>query len=195
MNFNKQKFLSFYANTQYSLNAQKCWDAVENAFKEVYLNKPCPCCDQIITEMDSVSENLMCGAMATIRIEVGKGFLPIMEIASGDAYEGRLDLGNSQKGDGRRFKGRGFIQLTGRANYDHYGKVLGIDLVNNPDLALDVNVSAKILAQYFKERKVDQACASGDWLSVRKLVNGVNRATGLPNGWVEFQNVINQYIK
>src|SRR5512134_1807593 len=44
------------------------------------------------------------------------------ELASGIAYEGRLDLGNTQPGDGMRFKGRGLIQLTGRANYTRYGQ-------------------------------------------------------------------------
>ena len=136
--------------------------------------------------------------MATIRIEVGKGYLPIREFASNEAYfdryEGRADLGNTIAGDGRKFKGRGYIQLTGRANYTTYAQKLGVDLVNNPDLALDVPISAKILAQYFIDRKVDEACLKGDWLTVRKLVNGVNRATGLPNGWEEFKKVINQYL-
>lgn len=69
------------------------------------------------------------------------------ELASGDAYEGRADLGNTQPGDGPRFKGRGLIQLTGRANYKAYGDALGIDLVSgenprrvgaDPELAVDV---------------------------------------------------------
>lgn len=54
------------------------------------------------------------------------------EIASGSAYEGRKDLGNTQPGDGVRFKGRGLIQLTGRSNYTAYGKYAKIDAVNNP---------------------------------------------------------------
>src|SRR5207342_2210749 len=57
------------------------------------------------------------------------------EIADGSAYEGRRDLGNTHPGDGRRFKGRGPIQLTGRANYERFGELLGVDLVNDPDQA------------------------------------------------------------
>jgi putative chitinase len=52
------------------------------------------------------------------------------ELASGDAYEGRRDLGNTVPGDGRRFKGRGLIQLTGRANYQAYGDAVGRNLVD-----------------------------------------------------------------
>ncbi len=63
------------------------------------------------------------------------------ELASGKAYEGRKDLGNTQPGDGVRFKGRGLIQITGRANYTKLGKFLGIDLVNNPTLLGGKNVT------------------------------------------------------
>jgi putative chitinase len=56
------------------------------------------------------------------------------EIASGSAYEGRKDLGNTQPGDGVRFKGRGLIQITGRSNYEKASKALGADFINQPEL-------------------------------------------------------------
>lgn len=188
MNFTKAKFLSFYEKTPFFENAKACYEAIEKALLEI----PCTSCGSIPV---TVSPLVMAGALATVRVEVGRNFKPIMEYASGEAYEGRRDLGNIQNGDGVRYKGRGFIQLTGRSNYALYGQKLGLDLISNPDLALDTSIGAKILVEYFKERKVIEACLSQDWLKVRKLVNGVNRATGMPNGWEEFSKVINQYIK
>ena len=62
-------------------------------------------------------------------------------------------LGNTEDGDGGKFYGRGFIQLTGRANYTKYGKLAGVDLVNNPELLnSDITISAKVAVAYFKDR-------------------------------------------
>ena len=122
-------------------------------------------------------------ALATIGVETGR-FAPIPEYASGDEYEGRADLGNTQPGDGRRFKGRGFIQITGRSNYSTYGNRLGVDLVGNPDLALDPNVASQIFAVYFTDHRIRwlrapaplMNCAdlarAGEWRGVRVAVNG-----------------------
>jgi len=65
------------------------------------------------------------------------GFRTTEEFASGAAYEGRKDLGNVKKGDGRLYKGRGLLQLTGGANYAEYGRALGVDLENNPAMAAE----------------------------------------------------------
>lgn len=69
-------------------------------------------------------------------------------------YGGRRDLGNTEPGDGWKYHGRGFVQLTGRYNYERYGKALGLDLVNHPDLASEPANSAKSAVQYWKERVV-----------------------------------------
>jgi putative chitinase len=64
------------------------------------------------------------------------------ELASGRAYEGRKDLGNTQPGDGPRYKGRGLIQITGRANYAALSHDLGVDFVGNPTLLGGKNAPA-----------------------------------------------------
>ena len=60
------------------------------------------------------------------------GFRTTEEFASGENYEGRADLGNNRPGDGVRYKGRGLLQLTGRANYKVFGDLLGVQLEGNP---------------------------------------------------------------
>ncbi|MFA6089820.1 MAG: peptidoglycan-binding protein, partial [Candidatus Woesearchaeota archaeon] len=83
---------------------------------------------------------------------------------------------NKGNGDGDKFKGRGFVQLTGRANYTKYSKSLGLDtqLVKNPDLANDPEIAAKILASFLKdkERRIKEALLEGDLRLARRLVNG-----------------------
>jgi predicted chitinase len=100
------------------------------------------------------------------------GFTQMRELASGDAYEGRSTLGNTQQGDGRKFKGRGFIQLTGRSNYAAAGKALGLDLVNNPELAAEPKIAAKIATWYTMKRVDKKALAAGDVVGVTKSING-----------------------
>ncbi|MDB5101866.1 MAG: Membrane-bound lytic murein transglycosylase precursor [Cyanobacteria bacterium RYN_339] len=117
-------------------------------------------------------------ALAILAISAREsGMRPILEYASGQAYEGRKDLGNTQPGDGPRFKGRGFIQLTGRANYRYYGKKIGVDIENNPELALRPDVAAKIAAVYWNDRGIPRLAQAGDWVAVNKKVAGDN--TGL----------------
>lgn len=94
------------------------------------------------------------------------------EIASGAAYEGRKDLGNTQPGDGRRYKGRGPIQCTGRANYRAAGKALGLDLEGNPDRAKDPDVGFRVTVWYWTDKGINRWCDIGDFVKVTRLVNG-----------------------
>jgi putative chitinase len=80
------------------------------------------------------------------------GFRTLEEYASGAAYEGRKDLGNTVKGDGRRYKGRGIFQLTGRANYRSVGKTLNLPLEQTPELAADPKNSVLIAVNYWAMR-------------------------------------------
>ena len=112
--------------------------------------------------------------LATIAIESGE-LKYTEEIASGAAYEGRKDLGNTQKGDGVKFKGRGLIQLTGRANYEAYSKAVKFDfystLAKAKGLAQPGNATRS--ACWFWDKNNLKALALRDDLKgVRKKVNG-----------------------
>jgi putative chitinase len=100
------------------------------------------------------------------------GFCTTEEYASGAAYEGRADLGNTQKGDGRRFKGRGLFQLTGRANYSSYGRAIGLDLIANPEAAADPETSLRIACEYWKRKKLNQFADKNDLVIITKRING-----------------------
>ena len=91
------------------------------------------------------------------------------ELASGSAYENRKDLGNTQPGDGKRYKGRGPIQLTGRANYTKYGGLLGLDLVNNPTIAATKGVGFRIAGEYWQLNGLNELADQLQALSLRKL--------------------------
>ena len=102
-------------------------------------------------------------------------FVYAEEIASGAAYEGRRDLGNTKKGDGRRFKGRGLIQLTGRANYTAYGNSIGEDLTVNDrwlTVATDPSRAVDVACWYWEDRKLNKPADKDDARTVTKLING-----------------------
>lgn len=95
------------------------------------------------------------------------------EIADGSAYEGRCsDLGNCHPGDGRRYKGRGPIQLTGRANYRTAGLALGLPLESNPLLASQHRVGWRIAAWYWESRGLTTLARQGRFIEVTKRING-----------------------
>jgi putative chitinase len=100
------------------------------------------------------------------------GFCTTVEYASGKAYEGRRDLGNTQPGDGVRYKGRGLIQLTGRANYQQYGNLLQLNLVGDPDLASEPVNSLKIACEYWRQHKLNTYADRDDIETITRRING-----------------------
>ena len=127
--------------------------------------------------------NLVLVALATIRAE-SAGFEPIDEHRSTwntapggrpyGLYDNRDDLGNQKPGDGEAYRGRGFIQLTGRDNYRRYGERIGVDLIERPELANDPEVAAHLLALFIKDhhQELQQAIQQRDLVAARRLVNG-----------------------
>lgn len=97
------------------------------------------------------------------------------ELATGQAYEGRKDLGNVNPGDGVKYKGRGYIQLTGRANYANFSKFCGEDCVANPELVA-TKYPMLSAAYFFQKVKLWAICDEGSSeavvTKVSKRVNG-----------------------
>lgn len=98
------------------------------------------------------------------------------ELASGAAYEGRKDLGNTQPGDGRRYKGRGLIQITGRYNYSRYGKVVPpADLVNRPERLAEMPYSVDSAGWFWVKgtsQDLNRIADKDNVLLITKLING-----------------------
>ena len=94
------------------------------------------------------------------------------EIASGAAYEGRKDLGNVMSGDGVKFKGRGPIQLTGRANYRRYGQQLGIDFENNPTIVAIPSVGLLVACKFWSDNGLNALADQDDVLTITRRING-----------------------
>jgi putative chitinase len=94
------------------------------------------------------------------------------EIASGQAYEGRRDLGNTQRGDGVRFKGRGPIQITGRYNYTQASKAMGVDLVAKPHLAAEPAYAFRISAWWWFAHGLNEISDTGDVVAATRRING-----------------------
>ena len=115
------------------------------------------------------------------------------ELSSGAQYENRPDLGNTQPGDGVRFKGRGYVQITGRANYQDWSNRLGIDLVGNPELSEDPDIAAQILVRGMRDgtftgRRLDAYIneSGTDFRNARRTVNGTDRADLIAGYAVDF---------
>lgn len=149
-----------------------------------------------------IDRDMLLMALATIRAET-EGFVPIDEFQSQyntekvpfDLYEPGTPigkkLGNTEAGDGARFKGRGFVQLTGRWNYAELGKQINVDLVAQPELANDPKIAGQLLACFLanKEDAIRTALAAGDLKTARKLVNGGS------HGFDRFKDAYDKGIK
>lgn len=132
------------------------------------------------------SDMNLIGAAATIATETPR-FAPLSEMGAPSwflRYEPGTTigarLGNTQPGDGARYKGRGFIQLTGRANYRAAGNALDLELELKPEQANDPHVAAQVFAWYWDTHHLAHVCESQQWTEVRRLVNGGT------NGLTEF---------
>lgn len=98
----------------------------------------------------------------------------VREIASGEAYEGRKDLGNTEPGDGKRFKGRGLIQLTGRANYKALSDAFGVDFVSTPSLLEEPKWAALSAGWFWDSRKLNLIADEATEEAFKRITKRVN---------------------
>lgn len=115
----------------------------------------------------------MCAFVAQTGHESGQ-LRYVEELASGQAYEGRKDLGNVRSGDGVRYKGRGLIQITGRANYTKLSKELRVDFVNSPKLLCEPENAVLSAFWYWNEHRLNRYATlkESDFRILTKRING-----------------------
>jgi putative chitinase len=123
-------------------------------------------------EKAQLSSDLRLAHFLAQACEETAGLRTTVEYASGEAYEGRRDLGNIHPGDGPLFKGRGVFDLTGRANYVAYGEKLGLNLVADPKLAGFFPAAALIAAQYWLDHNLNRFADADNVMGCTRAING-----------------------
>lgn len=122
------------------------------------------------------------------------GFRTAVEYASGAEYEGRRDLGNVRPGDGKRFKGRGFIQITGRANYSAISHALKHDFVLHPgDLEHD-SWAAMASASWWEAHGCNQLADRGDFIGLTRRINGGTNGLGSRRAYYRRARVVARFL-
>jgi hypothetical protein len=147
---------------------------------------------------------------ATVKHECADTWTPIAERGA-SGYFNRYDadtvlgnrLGNTQDGDGFRFRGRGYVQITGRANYAHLGQLLGMSgqLIDNPDLVLSPNVAYRIasvgmrMGSFTGKKLADYITRdSCDYVNARRIINGTDQAEKIAGYATKIQQVLTSAI-
>lgn len=115
----------------------------------------------------------------------------VEEIADGKAYEGRVDLGNNSPGDGPRYKGRGWLQVTGRSNYERCGQALKLDLISNPMLLTLPDNAARASAWFWQTRHLNEIADLDQFgLLTRRINGGYNGLDDRIKHWLRCRKIL-----
>jgi putative chitinase len=142
--------------------------------------------------------------LATILHECARRWKPIEEFASGSAYEGRKDLGNTEPGDGKRFKGRGYTQTTGRTNYrkitqawNRFNPDEQIDAIGNPEILLTPKyswfaTSYAMRSGLYTGKELDDYIHGNvcDYVRARKIINALDKAELIAGYARRFESIL-----
>lgn len=160
------------------------------------------------SEFNVTDKRVLAYMLATSFWETGRTMQAVMEKGGSSYFHRMYDkngsrphvakrLGNTRDGDGIKFAGRGHVQLTGRTNYEKMSKYLGLDLISNPDLLLDMTPSARVLVHGMltgiftgvgvtKFINKDKA----DYVNARRVINGTDKATVIAKIAKDFEKAI-----
>jgi len=130
--------------------------------------------DRLAAEAELTTPLRLCHFLAQAACETDR-FSSLQEAGAASRFardDGRADLGNSEPGDGARYRGRGVFRLRGRASYRRIGRMLNMDLEGRPELALDPRVSVQIAFAYWRDRKINAAADRDDTARVTQLITG-----------------------
>lgn len=148
--------------------------------------------------------------LATVYHETGFTMEPIRERGGNRYFKNRYDiqgnhpriahaLGNTQPGDGVKYHGRGFVMITGRHNYRKFGQRYSLDLLGQPDMALDANIATNILFDgmlegLFTGKRLAHyiSATTRDYVNARRVVNGRDRAHKIARHAIHFENALKQ---
>lgn len=168
---------------------KKCWPYST----ELNRNKFAPYLDKYMSLYDISSPVAMACFLAQIGHESAQ-LRYVEEIASGASYEGRTDLGNTEIGDGKRFKGRGLIQITGRTNYKQISDDLGIDFVSSPELLTEPEFAVESACWWWNKRDltwIAESAPIGDYATFRRITKIINGGyNGFDDRWELYQRAI-----
>jgi predicted chitinase len=153
--------------------------------------------EKLVNAANGLPQRHAAYVLATAWHETARTMQPITEFGKKsyfDKYDGRKSLGNTLPGDGYKFRGRGYVQITGRANYAKFAKLLGVDLVGNPDRALEPTIAASIIIRGMRDGLfTDKKMADFDsFKDMRRVVNGTDKAETISDYAYKFLEAIQQ---